>query len=226
MRSLESFGKFYALIKILLIMSKQQKDRGSSGDDDYPDLSPFMEFARASYQEISKYTTSEIEEDRLIGFNAVLTLISLDFIFTGALIPNSQDLVSKIILLIIFGVVSVAACGIYLYLVVLIAGLAKKDIFALNLSIGILIFVACLTLTGLFLPKQIFILWGFILILIQIILIIIVGFLKIPVKTNIEQSKIQGSKVWNFFWNLCDKISAVGGVLGLILLLYSWIIPH
>ena len=108
----------------------------------------------------------------------------------------------------------------------MIANLAKKDTFALNLSIGILIFVACLTLTGLFLPKQIFIEWGLILILIQAILIIIVGFLKIPVKTNVEQSKIQGSKIWNFFWNLLDKISTVGGVLGFTVLIYSWIFPH
>lgn len=195
-------------------------------ENNEPDLSPFFEFAKASYHEISIYTNSENEENRLIGFNAVLTLISLDFILTGALIPNSSDLVSKIVLLIILGIVSAAACGIYLYLVVMIANLAKKDTFALNLSIGILIFVACLTLTGLFLPKQIFIEWGLILILIQAILIIIVGFLKIPVKTNVEQSKIQGSKIWNFFWNLLDKISTVGGVLGFTVLIYSWIFPH
>jgi hypothetical protein len=203
-------------------MPKQKKNQSPSGNDQ-PDLSPFFEFAKASVHEISIYTNSEKEEEKLIGFNAVLTLISLDFILTGSLLPNSSELVSKIVLLFIFGIVSAALCGIYLYLVVMIANLAKKDIFALNLSIGILIFVACLTLSGLFLPKQIFIEWGFILICIQVILIIVVGYLKIPVKKNIEQNKIQGSNLGIFFWNLLDKISIIGGVLGLILLLYSWI---
>lgn len=181
------------------------------------------DYAKDSVNAISFYTNSDKEEDKLIGFNAILTLLCLDFIITGLLIPNSSQLVIKIIVLFIFGIVTAAICGVYLYLVVMIANLINKDLFALKLSIGILIFVACLTLSGLFLPKQEFLEWGFILICAQIILIIIIGFLKIPVKVNIQKSESQGSNLGIIFWNLLDKISIIGGVLGLIVILHSWL---
>jgi len=112
------------------------------------------DYAKDSVNAISFYTNSDKEEDKLIGFNAILTLLCLDFIITGLLIPNSSQLVIKIIVLFIFGIVTAAICVVYLYLVEMIANLINKDLFALKLSIGILIFVACLTLSGLFLPKQ------------------------------------------------------------------------
>jgi hypothetical protein len=203
-------------------MPKRNENQKSS-DNNESQISIFFDFAKASVKEISIYTNSEKEEDKLIGFNAILALLCLDFIITGLLLPNSSELVSKIIILFIFGIIAAAMCGIYLYLMVMIANLINKDIFALKLSIGILIFIVCLTLSGLFLPKQIFLEWGFILFCAQIILIIVIGFLKIPIKVNIQKSESQGSNLGIIFWNLLDKISIVGGVLGLIVLLYSWL---
>jgi len=198
-------------------MPRKKPKKDTQPQNQQPSL---LEIAGVAKEKISVYTKSDKEEDKLLGFNVVLTLCSLAFILTGYVYPNSTDLFVKIFALCVFGILAAIASIPYLYLIEMITDLIKKDIFALKLSVALLICVFNLTFLGLFLNNQKFLEYGFFILFIQIILLIVIGFLKIPVHLKIEQSKTRGSSLGTLVWTILDKISIIGGVISLII----WII--
>lgn len=183
-----------------------------------------LDLAKIGKEKITVYTKSDKEEEKLIGFNVVLALCSLAFLATGYVYPNNTDLFVKTFALCVFGVFAAIASVPYLVLIEWISDLIDRDLFALKLSVALLICVFNITFLGLFFNNRFFLEIGFLILFIQLIALVIIGFFKIPVKNHVIESEKQGSKLGAIIWTLLDKIAIIGGVISLLLWIYS-IIP-
>lgn len=180
-----------------------------------------LDYAKDGKDKISYYTKSDKEEEKLIGFNVVLALCSLTFLATGYIYPNSTDLFVKLFALCVFGVLAAIASIPYLVLLEWITDLINRDLFALKLSVALLIIIFNITFLGLFLNNKFFLEIGFLLLFLQLIALIVIGFFKIPVKLKVIQNKNENPSIGSIFWIFLDKIAIIGGVISLIVWISS-----
>lgn len=168
-------------------------------------------------EKISKYTKSNEVEDRLIGFNLILAIGILAFIFPGYLTHGNSDFLTKIIILLVCILFAAVAGLIYLPIIEFMSDIVEKDVFSLKFSIALLICAFNLTFFGFYLDNLSFLKYGFVILIIQIVVMIIIGYLKIPVTEKVQQKADKSVDIWV----VLDKISIITGLINFIVWIFG-----
>jgi hypothetical protein len=168
--------------------------------------------ADSSLKEISKYAQSESVEDKLIGYNVILTFFILTFLMTGYLLPGTSDVFVSIVYLFVMGLLAALLSYGYLRIIEIIVNLNSKNYFALKISITFLFFVVSVSLIGYLYNIKEFLNVGLALLIVQILVLIGLGFFKFPIKIqdNQEYGKDAG------YWGLIGKVSDICGIINFI----------
>lgn len=168
--------------------------------------------ADASLKEISKYAQSEKVEDKLIGYNVILTFLVLTFLMAGFLLPGTADIFSSIIYLFVSGIFAAILSYGYLRIIEIITNLSSKNYFALKISITLLFFIVSISLIGFLYHFKELLNIGFALLIVQILVLTGLGYYKYPISgpDNREYRKDANH------WALVGKISDICGIINFV----------
>ena len=165
--------------------------------------------ANKGLDEIAKFAVSEEPTDKLIGFNAILVFITLTLIILYHFVTNPQDLLNIIIFLCIGGIgAGIVSLG-YVKFLAIVSKVVSQDIFALKVSISILFFDVSCVLIGFLFSLEPLVKIAYALLVIQLLAILILGFMKIPVEQKIIEKKNSSVGIWD----LLDKIAIITGII-------------
>lgn len=170
------------------------------------------DLADTSLKEISKYAQSEDETDKLIGFNVILTFLVLTFLMAGYLLPTNTDILVSIVYVFVSGILAAILSYGYLRIIEIIANLISKNYIALKISITFLFFIVSISLIGFLYHLKELLSVGFALLIVQILVLIGLGFFKIPGKIQTNQEAGQGSNTWL----LIGRVSDICGIINFI----------
>lgn len=189
-------------------MVKRERD----SEKESSNSSSLASLASETKKKILDYSNSSEIEKQLIGFNSVLALGTLAFIFAGFLTHGNSDFMGKIIIF-FFCIVFAGVAGVlYLPIIEFSSGFVKNDIFGLKLSIAMLICALNITFFGFYLDNLLFLQYGFAILFIQIVALAVIGYLKIPVETKIKQKANDSLDIWV----ILDKISIISGLINFV----------
>ncbi|MGD0080915.1 MAG: hypothetical protein ABSB80_09750 [Methanoregula sp.] len=171
-----------------------------------------IDLADGALKEISKYAQSEKEEDKLIGYNVILTFLVLTFLMAGFLLPGTADIFSSIIYLFVSGIFAAILSYGYLRIIEIITNLSSKNYFALKISITLLFFVVSLSLIGFLYHIKELLNGGFALLIVQILVLTGLGYYKYPIRgPNNQEYKKETDH-----WALVGKVSDVCGIINFV----------
>jgi hypothetical protein len=186
-------------------MSKKSNSKTQTG----PSLA---DLADSSLKEISKYAQSDDEADKLIGFNVILAFLVLTFLIAGYLLPANSDLFVSIIYVFVSGIFALILSYGYLRIIEIIANLISKNFLAIRISITFLFFIVSISLIGFLYHLKELLNVGFALLIVQILILIGLGFVIIPGKSQRNQDTSKGADTWAWI----GRTSDICGVINFI----------
>jgi len=178
------------------------------------------ELALSGIKSLEKYAASEDAVDKLLALNALLFVVNFAFLFTGNFMSKFETV--SFVIYVIFGAIfgAIILLG-YVPILDLIKKVIQKNYFAFNFSAAILLISASLGVVGAILTQEFYLRLALYGLIAQFMSLFVFGlFIKLPVKE--ELAKNITNNAWNLFWNVLDKISIVGGVISLIILVLNF----
>jgi hypothetical protein len=169
--------------------------------------------ANEGFKSLSKFAKSEKKEDKLIGFNGILFFLIVTLGIASGITTNFNEIFNILMFLALSALISAILTIGYLKIFDIISNTISNDEFAIKSAISLQFFSVSSMLIGFLYQIKTFINIGIILLLAQLIVALILGFLKLPVKTKIETK--QDNKI--DIWVILDRILICSGIINLII---------
>jgi len=184
--------------------------------------------ADTSLREIARYAISDNDGDKLIGFNVTLTFLILTLLIAGFLLNSISDMVVTIAYLFVSGIFAAILSYCYLRIVEIIANLISKNYIALKISVTFLFFIVSISLIGfLYHIKEVLNL-AFALLIIQLLVLIGLGFVRIPDCIPTDQNVGQGTDYWTTIGRIADIFQIINFIFWIGVIMgktMGWNIP-
>lgn len=162
---------------------------------------------------IQKYAKSNKQEDKLIGFNAILVFLILTLSTAAYFTPDPNDAATVLIMLFVGGIIGGALSLGYIRLIEIVAGIVSQNIVAMRWSISALFCGVSCSLIGFLFHFMLMVKTAFGILLLQLLLILILGFIGLkPAPTPVVLS--EGNSVG--FWTTLDRTSTIMGIINFV----------
>jgi len=183
---------------------RQRNDNPTIGD-----------YADKFFKQIQALANDSRKGGTLIGTNALLFFITSTLLLGTLLAEGDTILLADVILLIFAAIICGAISYAYLKLVTAVSTVVSDDLFALKASVASLFIAVTLALFGLLFQAKGLQVAALVIIPLQLVLLLLLGFVKLPVEEHVAANPERVT-----LWRVLDRINSIVGILSAI----AWVV--
>lgn len=177
------------------------------------------DMADSFLKKVIKLAKSNDPSERILAFNAFLAVLVLAFSMSFGFIKDFKEMLSVILLFVVFTLLAAVVAIGYLKLLTAIKTMVHGDYFALKFGTALVWLAVMFSGLGFFFSIRGFIVAAVSLLLGQLLIVLFLGYLKIPVEQKAKERPSSFSG-----WGLLNRIDLILGIISSLITIGGLII--